>query len=447
MESPASTISRTRQILVWVLVVLTTLITFGSAAEVWIKHQLLDTPAWVRASDELLATPVVRAALAEYIVDEVYSTVDVQEQLSDKLPEEWKGISGPISAAIRGPVTSTVENLLGAPKIAAVWNRINTTAHQTLVNVLEDKTKFGTTSDGKVVLDLGEVIRAVATNLGLSQSAVDRIPADAGKITLIESSQLASVQQAVRVLSILNWVLLIVVVGLYGLAVFLARGRRRITLRNVGWSLLLVAFALVIVRDVTGKMVVDLIKDPNLTAVGRVVYLVGSELLVTVALTIATYGAVIVFGTVIVGPNRVATWLRRAIAPLLNADTTVFWIGAAVLFVLVWLWEPTAAFGIWWSVLGLLIVGALGLEFLRRRSFVEFPDARLDVDLDGVKRSVSGTWSSVAGRVRSFGEGSGSGAADPLDRLAKLQTLHASGALTDEEFSSAKATVLADLGS
>lgn len=441
MESTTPRHSRSRKILVWVLVVLSTLITFGSAAEVWVKHQLLDTPAWVRASDKLLATPEVRSALAAYIVDEVYSTVDVQEQLSDKLPEDWKGIAGPISAAIRGPVTSTVENLLGSPKIKTIWHKVNTAAHQSLVNVLEDKAKYGSTTDGKIVLDLGEVIRAVATNLGLSQSAVDRIPADAGKITLVQSDQLAAAQQAVRVLGILNWVLLIVVVGLYGLAVFLAKGRRRVTLRNVGWSLLLVGFGLILVRQFTGNLVIGLIQDPNMTDVGRAVYLIASELLITVALTIATYGAVIVFGTLIIGPSRAATAVRKVLAPVLNADQTVFWVGSAVLFSIVWLWEPTAAFRIWWSVLAMLIVGVLGLEFLRRRSLLEFPDAHVNMDLDAAKRSVTGAWSSVAGRVRSLG-GSAEASADPVEKLAKLQTLHASGALTDEEFSSAKAKVL-----
>jgi hypothetical protein len=107
----------------------------------------------------------------------------------------------------------------------------------------------------------------------------------------------------------------------------------------------------------------------------------------------------------------------------------------------VWLWEPTAAFRIWWSVLAMLIVGVLGLEILRRRSLLEFPDAHVDMDLDAAKRSVTGAWSSVAGRVRSLG-GSAEASADPVEKLAKLQTLHASGALTDEEFSSAKAKVL-----
>lgn len=441
METSASTPSRARRILVWVLVVLSTLITFGSAAEVWVKHQLLDTPAWVNASDKLLADPAVRTALAEYIVDEIYDSVDVQQQLSDKLPQDWQGLAGPISAAVRGPVTSTVENLLGSPRIRTIWHRVNTAAHRTLVNVLEERTRYGTTADGTVVLDLGEVIRAVASDLGFSQSAVDRIPPDVGRITLIHSDQLATVQKAVKFLNLLNWVLLVVVVGLYALAVHLARGRRRVTLRTVGWSLLGVAAALILLRVVTGRVVTSLIHDPNLGPAGKAVYLIGSELLISVALTIATYGAIIVFGTFMVGPSRPATAVRRSVAPVMNTDATVFWIGAAVLFLLVWLWEPTAAFGIWWSVLVLLMVGAAGLELLRRRSRMEFPEARLDVS--AMKGSVSGAWDTASSRARGLlGRRGGGASEDPTVRIGQLQQLHASGALTDEEFAAAKAKVL-----
>jgi Short C-terminal domain len=440
MASVTTTSSRSRRIGVWILVVLATLITFGSAAEVWVKHQLLDTPAWVRASDKLLADPAVKAALSDYIVDQVYSNVDVQQQLADKLPADWEGLAGPLTAAVRGPLTGTVEKLLGTPKIRAIWHTVNTRAHETLVNVLKDDTKYGSTANGKVVLDLGEVIRAVAKNLGLPQSAVDRIPADAGQITLIQSDQLSVAQRAVKTLGILNWVLLIVVVGLYALAVFLARGRRRVTLRTVGLSLIIVAFGLVVVRVVSGNLIVDLIHDPNLTPAGRAIYLIGSELLVSVATTIATYGVVIVFGTFIVGPSRAATAVRRFAAPVMNADTAVFWIVAAVLFVIIWMWEPTPAFGIWWSVLALLVVAGLGLELLRRRSLAEFPDQSLEVGVDGIKQSAAGAWHSLAAKVR--GQGGSSNGGDPVERLAALQSLHASGALTDEEFAKAKATVL-----
>lgn len=441
MGTTTVTMGRGRRAIVWLLLVSATLLTFGASAEVWVKHQLLDTPAWVKASDKLLADPTVRAALANYIVDEIYSSIDVQSQLADKLPEDWKGLSGPLAAAVRGPVNSTVETLLGSPRVRTVWHDVNAAAHRTLVNVLEDKSKIASTSDGTVVLDLGSVIRIVASDLGLSQSAVDRIPADVGQITLIKSSQLAAAQTGVRIVQILSWVLFILVIALYGLAVFLARGRRRATLRDVGWSLLLVALGLLVLRAATGHLVVGIVGDSSLHPAAKAVYLIGSELLVGVAMTVATYGAIIVFGTLIVGPSRAAVAGRRLVAPVLNLDATTFWIGAAVLFVLLWLWEPTPAFHVWFSVLALAVVGGLGLELLRRRSLVEFPDARLDTDLSGVRRTVAGAWGSAAGRVRSMRRSS-TGGGDPVEKLQALQSLHASGALTDEEFAAAKATIL-----
>ncbi|NCY17384.1 MAG: SHOCT domain-containing protein, partial [Actinobacteria bacterium] len=157
-----------------------------------------------------------------------------------------------------------------------------------------------------------------------------------------------------------------------------------------------------------------------------------------VAMTIATYGAIIILGTFMVGPSRPATAVRRFVAPVMNADTTAFWIGAAVLFAVVWMWEPTPAFSIWWSVLLLIIVAGLGLELLRRRSLAEFPDARVTVDAEGVRRSASRMWGSVTSRVR----GTSGPSADPVERLRALQALHASGALTDEEYTKAKASVL-----
>jgi hypothetical protein len=76
----------------------------------------------------------------------------------------------------------------------------------------------------------------VAADLGLSESLIDRLPADAGRITLIDSDQLEAAQAGVRVLDFLSWFVLLVVVALYALGVFLAADRIR-ALRNVGIGL------------------------------------------------------------------------------------------------------------------------------------------------------------------------------------------------------------------
>jgi hypothetical protein len=149
-----------------------------------------------------------------------------------------------------------------------------------------------------------------------------------------------------------------------------------------------------------------------------------------------TWGAIIVAGMLVIGPNRIATWARRTAAPVLNADRTVFWVGAAVSYLLVLLIVPSPALRLWWSVIIIGAVVALGLEYLRNRSLAEFPDVQLDVDVDGMKNSVAKTWTTLTSRF------SNRDADDHVAQLQKLSEMHASGALSDAEYTAAKAKLL-----
>lgn len=438
-DSSASTkkpAGRGRRIAVAIILLLASVLLLGTAADVWVKRQVLSTPKWVAASDKILANPKVQDALATYIVDEIYSNVDVQKELAEKLPEGWKGIAGPIAAGIRTPATSAVDKILSSDQVAKIWHTVNEKAHQTLVNVLEDKTKIGSTKDGKVTLDVGEIVRIVGTDLGLPSSVMDKVPSNVGQITIFESSSLATIQKAVKVLNILGPVLFVVIVALYSLAVWLARGRRRLTLRNVGWSIIVVGILLITIRRVTGNYVESIISNAQYSVAGKIIFGILSELLFDTAWILISWGAIIVAGMLIIGPSRIAVWARRTVAPLFNAEPIIFWVSAAVLYLLVLFFVPSPALRLWWSVIIIGIVVALGLEFLRRRSIVEFPEAHLDIELDGVKESVSKSWSSVKSRFAHNSSG------DHVEQLQKLSELHSSGALSDEEFAAAKAKLL-----
>jgi hypothetical protein len=294
----------------------------------------------------------------------------------------------------------------------------------------------GSTKDGQVTLDISEIVRIVGTDLGIPASVMDRLPADVGQITIFESSSLASIQRAVKIVNILGPILFVVIVALYALAVWLARGRRRLTLRNVGWSIIVVGLLLTTMRRLTGNYIDSIITDPQYSVAGKIIFGILSELLFDTAWLLITWGAIIVAGMLVIGPNRIATWARRTAAPVLNADRTVFWVGAAVLYLLVLLIVPSPALRLWWSVIIIGAVVALGLEYLRNRSLAEFPDVQLDVDVDGMKNSVAKTWTTLTSRF------SNRDADDHVAQLQKLSEMHASGALSDAEYTAAKAKLL-----
>jgi len=310
--------------------------------------------------------------------------------------------------------------------------------------VLEDKMPVGSSKDGKVTIDLGDLVKRVATQIGLPSAVIDRIPSDVGQVTIFQSDQLALIQRSVAVVNLLGPVLIVVVVALYAAAVWSAVGRRVRTLRNAGWSLVVVGALIVILRRVLGNYVTSMIASPQYGPTGDLIWAVVTQFLWSIGWILIGWGVLIVLGMVLVGPSRSAHAVRRTAAPFVNAEPVVFWVGVGVVYAaVVWL-SPTPALQVWWSVLLVAGAGAAYLGVLRRRSRAEFPDVELHVD--GLGERATETWGDIAGFGRSLvGRLQSRRAAPVVDPVAQLQgltELHRSGALTDEEFTSAKSKLL-----
>src|SRR3954471_4206737 len=211
-----------RRALVWTLVVLASLLAFGSIVTTWVHRQMLDNQSWTNASARLIEDPEVQNALSVYLVNELYDKVDVAAALGERLPTELKPLAPSVAAGLRQPATDGVKRLLEAPRVQQLWVTANAVAQQKLVNVLEDKTGDGiTTGDGVVTLDLSALVKQIGAQLGVPASALDRLPPDAGVITVMRSDQLSAAQAAVKGVRVLGSALLVVVLVLYALALYL----------------------------------------------------------------------------------------------------------------------------------------------------------------------------------------------------------------------------------
>src|SRR4051794_27110771 len=235
-DSPRADVpTRRRKLLVWGLVAVASVLAFVAIATTWVDRQLLDNNNWENASRDVAADPAVRSAVAAYLVNQLYDNVDVAAGLEQRLPPQTKQLAAPLAAALREPVTRSAEFLLARPRVQELWIRSSTTAHEKLVNVLENKTGHGiSTGEGVVTLDLRSLVIEIGTQLGLSGDRLQQLPADTGNIVLLRSDQLSAAQTAVRAAKAASALLLVLVFGLYALAIYLARGARRHALRSVG---------------------------------------------------------------------------------------------------------------------------------------------------------------------------------------------------------------------
>lgn len=443
-ETPAaaSRPPKRHPVVVWVLVVLASVIALASVLTLWVDRQMLDNTAWRKASKELIQDPQVQSALSVYLVNQLYANVDVAGQLKQQLPEQVKPLAGPVSAALRQPATQAVGRLLAAPRVQQLWIEASGRAHQKLVNVLEDKTGYGiSTGNGVVTLDLNELVRQLGAELGLPASALDKLPDKAGVITVMRSDQLSAAQQGVRIVHALSIWLLALVLAMYATAIYLARGRRRETLRNIGWAFVFVGLITLVVRRGVGGYAIDALTSPAYRDAGNNAWLIGSEILGQIGRAAILYGIVAVLGASLAGRSRAAVSVRRWMTPTLANRAGLTWSVAGGAYLLVVLWGGTHALRTAWGVLLLGAMVALGVEALRRQAKVELAAAPAGNGAAAV-RSLGARI--AAARPRPAGNGASAAPAvrSPIDELERLRDLHDTGVITDEEFERGKKLVL-----
>ena len=365
-------LTRNRAIAVWSLVVVASLLLLVSSLTIWVKRQALDTNNWTNTSGQMLANDEIRQQLSIYLVDTLFTSSDATARIQAALPPDRAALAPVIAGALRNFAVQAADRLLATPQAQKLWEEANKRAHQNLLAVLngEDVGRFQTAS-GTVVLDLSPVVQQLKDRLGLTG---ERLGPDAGKITILNSDQLDTAQTSLKVIKALSVILVLLVLFLYGLAIYLAAGHRREVLRASAVSFVIVGVILLAVQRIVGKHVVDsLVSTDAVRPAGHAAWIIGTELLRGVAVALIAYGLIVLIGAWFAGPTRWATSGRQRLAPVLHEQAWIVYATVAAAFLLLLAWGPTQSTRTWF---GILLLGSLlffGIAMLHRQTVAEFP--------------------------------------------------------------------------
>jgi Short C-terminal domain len=419
-----------RRALPLVLVAIATLLAFLAIFALWANRQLLDTDNWTDTSSALLQDEDIREQISIFLVDELYSNVDVQGELEGALPPRGAALAGPLASGLQSPLQEGVKELLDRPRVQALWEEANRRAHRRFLQIVEGGGDNVSTEGGDVTLDLQGMLGAS----GAGGALADRLPPDAAQLTVLKSDELELAQDLVDFMKALAWILLILAIGLYALAVYLARGWRREAFRAVGFGLAFAGALALVLRSVAGDGLTDsLAETEGVKPAIQSTWSIGTSLFQEAASAALAYGIVIVAFAWLAGPTRLAVANRRAMAPYLR-DPRYAWGSFTIVVLVILAWGPTPATR---KLLGaLLIIGllALGLEMLRRQVAREFPDASIE---ESVER-----WRQRFARLGTRGGRGEAVEGNRVEQLERLGKLRDSGVIDASEFDREKARIL-----
>jgi hypothetical protein len=434
-----------RRALPLALVVVASFVLVVTAFAVWAKRQVLETDTWTETSAELLENEAIRDALADFLVLELYDNVDVEAEIAKPLPERAKPLAGPVAGALRQLAGEVARRALAEEQVQALWEDANRTAHEQLLAIVEDDSEVVATTGGNVTIDLRAILGAITENLGVGAGLVSRLPEDAAQLQVADSEELDKVQTGLEVFRAVAWFLVVLALVLYALAIYLARERRRETLRAVGISFVVVGALIMIGHRAGGNVVVGALSEvASADDAVEATWTIGTSQLTDIAHGLILYGIFILIAAWVAGPTSIATSIRGAIAPWFRRPAYAYGGAVALLILLFW-WDPTPATHRLVPSLLLIVLVLLGTEVLRRRVIREFPDRVTTGSAAGIAQELAARMREARERRVASAQpaatapAAGDARVAALERLARLRD---SEVLSAEEFAAEKRRIL-----
>jgi hypothetical protein len=226
-----------------ILIALGTVLATLAIFAVWVERQALDTDEWVTTSEELLEDEDIEIALSDYLVEELYTSVDVQGELEARLPAQVKPLAGPLAGGLRQLATQAARRALEGPRVQAAWAEANRAAHQTLIELVEDK---GDATE--VNLELKPLVTDLADRVGISANVADKLPPDVGSLQILSEDQIDGAQKITKVMRGLALLLSLLALASFGIAIYLSRDHRPTTVLWSGVGLIIAGLAALAIR-------------------------------------------------------------------------------------------------------------------------------------------------------------------------------------------------------
>lgn len=433
--------SRGRSAAVWIVLVIAGLLLLLSSFAVWINRVALNTSVFTSTSSSLLDNDKIRTAVANRAVDELFANVDVQAEVQAQLPNDYEGLSGAATAGLRQVSYQIVDRALEQPVFQSLFRASLEESHKTLVEVLEGGGDRVSTQGGVVTLDLREIIQEAADRIGIGSQVADRLPADAGQIVILRANELDTAQNAFELLKALAWVLPLLTLAAFGLALWLSGDRRR-AVRGIGITLAVVGLIGLVAAKLTRNYVVDaLVASRDDRQAANDAWNILTDLMRGSFRLMIIVGLLFLVAAWLAGPGRRAFTTRGWIAPALQNRVWAYLALGAIFLLLLF----SSAVTDFTRLLLVAIIAALGatwIELTRRQTLHEFPDAGDSTIVSDTRARMTDWWESRRA-ASTASESTPAPVADVAARLVSLAELHTRGELTDEEYASAKARVLA----
>ncbi|MDO1483506.1 hypothetical membrane protein [Rhodococcus rhodochrous] len=307
----------------------------------FVRGEILDTDRYVTTVAPLSSNPAIQTQIANSVTDEIFTRVDVEGlttdalvALTDAVPaaenaprvdRAVEGLAPVITGQARTFVDETVLSLVQSEQFEDLWIQAHRGAHNALVAVVTGNvgpSSVTVDDSGTVSISLGAVIDNVKGRLlDRGFTFAEKIPSVDKQLVLFRSPELVRAQRAVNTLDNISDVLPWITLAAAAAAVAVApAGRRLRALAFVGLVLVTGMFLLAVAIIVARSLYLDDV-PPDVLSPDAAAAIIDTVLvpLRTSLRAVAALGLVIALGAYLTGGSPSARTVRRGFGRSLDA--------------------------------------------------------------------------------------------------------------------------------
>ena len=232
---------------------LATIITPIGIVSYWAQRTITDSERYIETIGPLSENPQIQDAIAEFLTEKIQQQIDPEELVDEifgDLVVEYprlRVIEPIITGAIDSLIREVTYRIVRSQAFSDFWSAANLAAQRSIMVILQGRDDDTIRLEGDVVvLDISAAIEAVKQGLidrGFTAAERINVPEADRQIELLEAPQLAQLRTVYAIASPVLALLLFVGLGLFVLAIVLARRRPRMV-AWVGFTLALVGIVL-----------------------------------------------------------------------------------------------------------------------------------------------------------------------------------------------------------
>lgn len=271
----SSTTARRLKTLCTILLVTVGCVAFGAYVVVhWAERQVFNTDNWVALVSPLPKQPVVSDALGNYVSQQVFSAVPVQQKITDALPPAAGFLAAPLSSQLQSITTHTAQKLVASDAFQTIWTGANRVAmNRLLATARGQPTPLQARVNEKFNVDVGDISGKLRDALGSAGTAIPALQPAAHKAVAVTADLHARprrVQQAVKTTDFLAAVLPLLVAASLLWALALSRHRRHTALIITVCIAVFMLLELIAVRWLKQEVLSQVHNSGNLGAVAYI---------------------------------------------------------------------------------------------------------------------------------------------------------------------------------